>query len=403
MRARPSRPSTGRLAAAGLVVLAVAAWASGLAFAAAPEPCGGVPQITDPSKDGHHPNTDVLSAWFSEAAGGVTATVSTFGAAHVAEHDDAEVNQAAYVVLWQSGGATRYVRAVRLGGSDAVRYDYGTYTGTGSFVSAGPTTGSEVAGPGGTFTIDVPAAAGATPGTTLARPFVLTYDGVTGGVPDWVDHAPGGVAPTDPSVGADYVVGACSGPATGGTGATGGGAAGAAPVTTSAVELVAPTHTGGGLVRLGGHVRPARGGVPVDVTITPLHRRGGTTTRRVTSRPDGSFGLQVAIRETSGARAVAEGVGSQSAAVTVRSRVTIGVRRLAGGIVLVRGVAAPALPGRALLLRTTSSLPSATVAVGTTGRFTLRLRRPRPGSYQVVYIPSAGRAERSTSNTKALP
>jgi len=45
--------------------------------------------------------------------------------------------------------------------------------------------------------------------------------------------------------------------------------------------------------------------------------------------------------------------------------------------------------------------PSASRAVtGSTFRF--RLRNPSSGRYQVVYIPSGARAERSTSNTGVI-
>ena len=71
-------------------------------------------------------------------------------------------------------------------------------------VCSGSFTGCRSTTPGanGTVTIDAPAVA---PGTRLSSPYVLTYDGITGGTPTWVDHAPGGEAPADPSVGADYL------------------------------------------------------------------------------------------------------------------------------------------------------------------------------------------------------
>ena len=65
-------PRTGLLlAAACALALAIPAAAQ----AAAPAPCPGAAQIIDASGDGHHNNTDVLSAWFSESAGSVKAVV----------------------------------------------------------------------------------------------------------------------------------------------------------------------------------------------------------------------------------------------------------------------------------------------------------------------------------------
>jgi membrane-bound lytic murein transglycosylase B len=54
-----------------------------------------------------------------------------------------------------------------------------------------------------------------------------------------------------------------------------------------------------------------------------------------------------------------------------------------------RGVSSPD-PG--ILARTTAQ----------GGRFTLRLKHPRPGRYQAIFIPTGERAERSTSNTGVI-
>jgi hypothetical protein len=372
--------------------------------AAAPAPCGGIPQITDPSKDGHHPNTDITSAWFSEASGRLQVVMQSFGAEHTAEHTDAETNIAAYVFLFDSGGVTRFVRAQRPAGSPAAVYDYGTYVAPNTFSAAGPTTGEEVSGPGGTFTIDVPAPFGVA-GSLLARPFVLTYDGVTGGVPDWVDHAPGGVSPTEASYGADYVAGSCAPVVSTPTGpvpptAPGGPVAPAGPLTTTAIQLNAPASLkGGGPAKLTGRIVPARAGVPVVLTIAAGLRH---VVRRVTSQADGSFGLTVPLKETSTVRAVAEGIGSQTDTVTVHSTVRLSVKRMPGGRYRVSGAVRPVLPGRVLLLRTTSSIPTATTKLTRAGTFAFTLTRPRAGRYQAVAIPSSGRAERSTSNTGVL-
>ena len=50
---------------------------------------------------------------------------------------------------------------------------------------------------------------GVVAGARLANPYVVTYDGIDGGVPTWVDHAPGGVDPAEATFGADYVAGSC--------------------------------------------------------------------------------------------------------------------------------------------------------------------------------------------------
>jgi len=77
------------------------------------------------------------------------------------------------------------------------------------------------------------------------------------------------------------------------------------------------------------------------------------------------------------------------------------MRERPGGAVAVRGRIRPRLPGRVQLLRRGAVDPSATARTRG-GRFTLRLRAPRPGRYQVVFIPSGERAERSTSNAGVI-
>jgi hypothetical protein len=78
------------------------------------------------------------------------------------------------------------------------------------------------------------------------------------------------------------------------------------------------------------------------------------------------------------------------------SKTRITVRRLRKGGTLVRGRVNPALPGRVLLLRTNAVRPSARTSARN-GRFKFRFNDLRPGRYQAVFIPSKGRAERSTS------
>lgn len=142
---------------------------------------------------------------------------------------------------------------------------------------------------------------------------------------------------------------------------------------------------------------PARAGVPVELTV----RTRETATARLTTAADGSFSIALPIDETTRLRAVAQGIGSQTLTLTVRSTVRVTVKRLRDGRTRVTGTVRPALPGRVLLLRTTSARPSATTSAAG-GRFTFTFRRPRPGRYQAVYIPSGARAERSTSNTGVI-
>jgi hypothetical protein len=239
---------------------------------------------------------------------------------------------------------------------------------------------------------------------------VLTHDGFDGSEPHWVDRAPGGTTPDGTEVGADYVVGSCGGAggAGGGSGGAGGGAGGAGGSVagsgggggrTTSVLLGAPARlVGGGTAQVRGSIVPPRGGVPVDLTVTGR----SSLFRRAVTRPDGTFSVSLPIGETTRVRAVAEGIGSQTKTVLVRSTVRIRMRKLRGGGVRVTGAVKPALPGRVLLVRTTSPTPSARKTLTRGSRFTFRLKKPRPGRYQAVFIPSRGRAERSTSNTGAI-
>jgi hypothetical protein len=352
---------------------------------AAPAPCGGAVQVSDAAGDGHHNNTDVLSAWFSEAGGRLQAVVRVRQAVWEPAHDDSDA--AGFAVLFTTGGVRRYVRVEAPRGA-ALRYDHGTWTEAGGFVSAGATTGEVTTGTGGTATIDVP---GAASGTVLAQPFVLTYDGATAGVPHWVDRAPGGVSPSEASFGADYVVGACA--AGGSAGAGGPGAA------TSAVVLDTPRRVvGAGKAKLRGRVVPGAAGVAVKLTLTA---RGRTVVRRVTTGAGGAFAVSVPVSERTTVSAAAAGLRSQTQSIAVRSTVRLRLRGLAGGSVRVTGKVSPKLPGRILLLGADAVDPVATTKARK-GRFALRLSRLRSGRYQVVFIPSGARAERSTSNAGAI-
>jgi hypothetical protein len=399
MRVRAhARRAVLTLAVSAASVLAL----GGVAGAAAPAPCNGLAQITDATGDGHHPSSDVLSAWLSEASGHLQAVVQVHAGDWKPEHTDADINGSGFAVVFTLAGHTSYLRALAAP-DGTMTYDYGTWNG--SFVPAGTTTGSVVYGVGGTATIDVPAALGAGPGAVLADPFVITYDGIIGGVPTWVDHAPGGTLPNDAARGADYVVGSCTalGAGGGGLGAIGGGATGAgagAAGTVASVALKAPTRlVGGGTATFTGRIFPARAGIDVAVA-----RRGAvTTTSHTRTAADGSFKVVAPVRETVSVRATAAGRRSTTLIVTVASKVRVHVKRLAGGFVRVDGTYAPGLPGKALLLGRFSARPTATRSIRN-GRFSFRLRRSRAprGGLQVVVVPAKGRAERATSNTVSI-
>lgn len=378
-----------RLAAVGALALIAALPAS--ARAAAP-PCNNSPQITDVSGDGHHSTSDVLSAWFSEAGGRLQAVIQVRAASLEPEHSDAGINGSGYALQFMVNGRLDYVRT-RAAPDGSLTYDYGTYSPSTYFTSLGTTTGTVERGAGaGAITIDVPAALGATPGTLLAGPFALTYDGISDGVPAWVDHAPGGEDPDDPARGADYVVGSCSGGGGGGGGSGGGGGA----ARTLAVAVSAPSRlTGGGRALVSGTVSPARGGVVVSLA------RSARSTRvsKLRTEADGSFALLVPVNETTRVQAVAEGIHSDSWTIDVRSRVRVRARHPKGGVAYLSGAVTPALPGRALLLRPGSPAVVARTKVAH-GRFAFHRRLH--GVYQVVYVPSHGRAERSTSNTARI-
>jgi hypothetical protein len=370
----PSRISTLAALAAG-AVFAPQAWA------APPAPCAGT-QITDARGDGHHTNTDVTAAWLTESAGRVQAVVQVDNGLWAPAHPDSAT--AGIALVYDVGGTLRYVRVTTYPAAPPT-YDHGTWTRGGGFVTAGATAGEVTSGAGGAVTFDVP---GATAGTVLARPFVLTFDGEEGGQPHWVDRAPGGTSPDEVAPGADFTVGMCAAaPPTPGT-----------PVTTTAIDLKAPAKkTGAGNVTVSGRVTPARSGVPVAITSSART----STTRTVTTNADGSFSLRLPVSETTRVRAVAEGRGSQTLTVELFSKVRIKLRTLKSGTVVVTGTTSPKLTGRILWLRSDAVRASARTTARN-GRFTLRLKHPRRGRYQAVYIPNGDRAERSTSNTGVI-
>lgn len=363
-----------------LIVAALSAGVAPAASAAAPAPCGGVPQISDASGDGHHSPTDVVAAWFSEEAGRLQAVIKVRAGTLAPEHSDAEVGGSGLAIVFQAEGQQRYVRArVPLPGQGAPTFDYGTYSEAGGFTVAGATTGVVEEGGEATATIDLPAALGVAPGTVLQSPHVLTYDGITGGVPDWVDHAPGGVSPTDIARGADYVLGSCD----------------LAAGRIIAVRLSAPSHLeGAGRARLAGSIVPARPDVAVELALTG----GRPRTIALGTRADGTFSAKRAITRTTRVQASAEGISSETVSIEVRSRVRI---RKAGRTAI-RGRVNPAGPGRLLLLPANSVDPIDSQPIdGRRFRFNLG-RDAERGAVQVVYVPANERAERSVSNTLRL-
>ncbi len=396
------QPSRLAAIAAGICALALSICAP--AAAAAPVPCNGAVQIADAKGDGHHANSDVLAAWFSEAGGRLQAVIQTdFGSWSPAHEDSAT---AGFAALFGLGGQTRFVRLVTPQlGSGPLRYDYGTWSLATGFVSAGATTGEVVAGRSGTVTLDVPVATGAVAGARLVQPFVMTYDGGSALAPHWVDRAPGAAADSTPSeaaFGADYVVGSCQPASAGGGPAPVGPGTPGVPgptVMTSSVVLQAPKRlVGGGRLRASGRVVPARPGVLVRLALKPRRKNTTAVVRTVATAPDGSFAYDFQTVETSLLQAVAEGVNAQTQTVTVRSTVAIKLRRVRGGKTVVSGKVGPRIPGRVLLLRANAFAATATTTVSK-GRFQFKARRLTRGRYQVVFIPSGARAERSTSKS----
>lgn len=382
---RGLRIAAAGLASATLVVATSAAAGRDAGSLVPPAACDPAVVIPDSEIDGHHQPTDVLRAWLSEEDGGnLQAVIEVDLGNWDAEHDEEQI-VAGYVFLFTVNGVTRFVRLSSDVNFEAT-YDYGTYTFPNTFESDGPTTGRREPEPmipqhngNGTAVIDVPTTV-ANDGDLLTDVYVLTYDGIVGGPhnpPTWVDHAPGGERPvneaTDPR-GPSFLVGDCAG-----------------------VRLKAPgTITGSRRVTISGRLIPTEDDVPVEIT-----REAPNATFNTTTAADGTFSIQILVRETTDVEAVAQAtagqIGSLTRTIRVRSKVTITAKHLRSGKVKIKGVTRPALPGRVQLFKTTAFFPRASKQIGG-GMFSFSPVDLRPGRYEVIYTPRNGRAVRDISN-----
>lgn len=355
-------------AAIAAPVLAVAPVA-----AAAPVPCGGSAQITDVIGDGHHQNSDVTAAWFSGTPQALQAVIKLRVGIFEPAHDDSAA--VGFAMIFRTVGEWHYVRA-QGDRSGVVTYDYGSWSPLAYFQSMGATSGSAtVENSTGLVAIDVPAAFGITASSIISSPFVMTSDGADGGVPHWVDRAPGGTMPDSVEYGADLVVGACAASADGPRGVT----------------LTGPLRmTGGGTAVVTGTVVSAGAGVPVTLAATGV----ASATYSATTTAGGAFSARIPIRATTTIRATAAGLGSPTITVIAREKVV--VPRSARASSSLKVVVTPALPGKALLLRPTGFEPLATARVRG-GVATFRIPASAIGRAQVVIIPDGARAERGQS------
>lgn len=372
-------PAPAQLVSTIALSALIALGLSATARAAAPTPCGGAAQISDIAGDGHHNTTDVTGAWFAEEPGSLRAVIQVVAGNWASDHEDDGSLAAQFALIYTVGGEQRFVRVIAPPTSFAtpVTFDYGVWHGGGDFQSLGATTGSVTHGPSGYAVIDVPALPA---GTVVTHPFVLTWDGYDAGAPHWIDRAPGGAPPSVGGYGADFVVGTCL------PGALD-------PATILATQLdTMRSVTGARTVEFTGRVLPAQAGARVALRLKAKSNR----TLWASTEVDGSFSLKAAIRESTVATATAGGRASGAVKLLVRSRTRIKVRR-SGGRVVVSGTTNPALPGTVMLVRD-GDYRSTAHAKAHKGRFTFRLRSPRKGTYEAVYVPQKGRAERSTSN-----
>ena len=341
--------------------------------AAAPAPCGGTAQISDAVGDGHHQNSDVTAAWFSGTPQALQAVVKLRVGVFEPAHDDSDA--VGFAMIVRIGDAWRYVRA-QGDRSGVVTYDYGSWSPLTYFQPMGATTGTAtVENSTGVVAIDMPAAFGITAASVISTPFVMTSDGTDAGVPHWVDRAPGGTTPDSTEYGADLVVGACAASADGPTGVT----------------LAGPARmVGGGTALVTGTVAGADSGIAVTLAATGV----SSATYAATTTAGGAFSARIPIRATTTIRATAAGLGSPT--ITVIAREKVAVPRFARASSSLKVTVAPALPGKALLLRPTGFEPLASARVRA-GVATFRIPASAIGRAQVVIIPDGARAERGQS------
>jgi hypothetical protein len=373
------------LAFAGAALCALL-WAGAAQAAPPPEPCSPGLVINDAVDDGHHKPTDITAAWLTEANGKLQAVIVVNAPAPRHEHD----NQpgAALAFLFTVNGVDHYVKAyvaVEPEPNPTVSGEYGTYTvgaNTMTFTATAATVAHREVVPGGRgwVLIDVPEAIADT-GDLLRNTFAVTYDGEG----EWVDHAPGGEKPWDPARGPSFLVGKCIG-----------------------VEIEAPgKRTGPGKVTVSGRVLQPESldGDLVTVTITRTVFGKVLPPLEVDVDEDGEYSKTFTVKETTRVKAEAdldvEGVPetfvSQELTITMRSTAKIKkAKRKASGVVVVKGVTKPKLPGRLLLLNTNKVKASATKKAFKGGKFTFK-KKLKPGRYLVVYVPKNNRAVRSVS------
>ena len=200
------------VAGATPVIISAAVGVSALA-AAPPAPCDGAPQISDASEDGHHPATDVLAAWFSEASGHLQAVIQV-RAGLVGRRARRRRRQRLRVRVRVHRRRPDAVRARQRAGRTTrptpVTYDYGTYTRRAGSPAPGRPPASRrgaprrdgddrrAGGPGRDRRHDAgqPVRRSPTTGSTAACPTGSTT-------------RPAATEPSEAAFGADYVVGSC--------------------------------------------------------------------------------------------------------------------------------------------------------------------------------------------------
>lgn len=186
---------------------------------AAPAPCNGTPEITDPN-DVAAADRDILSVFFAFQDGRTTANIVLEKAAPALGSLDTE---AYWRVLYEVGGARRWVglrlsRALPITATTTT-YEYGTHTGAldddAGFTITGESSGRLIGEANGILQLDMPTEAGGNEGGTLVRPIAVVRAGSELSS-SWVERAPGGTDPgADEGFGRDYAVGPCAPPADG--------------------------------------------------------------------------------------------------------------------------------------------------------------------------------------------